>query len=591
MSQFVAFAKIQKITNASNRCDYLFRRGRWAAKNEEFILGDDPFAQWAKLDVFESTHKDKTTHALELIISLPNEIALASEAEQKVFCSALSNTLIGGHPHAWALHWNASRTNLHMHLLFSERHVIKERIPQIYKKDVWLKEDGTLAKSKTERHTLVHKKGDVKLDSDGNVFYTEVDDITFSKKDIRFKAMRFVYQANNQIKEFLRDSQLVNQSVVGIEDRKPYEVSRFNLTKIHYANEDLANEINKKNELIKEWNAANNEIDAKGGTVATKDEVATFRSALYASVTTSAQFLKEFITKRLEPLKDALRAVYERFKHLEPKESKEQINVEAIRITRRDRKRTASPRNTSIANSSFSLSGTAIEVPKQLSELLRGGDQESNRRSTEVYRAEHSGLFTTEFLQQSRKHFANAIEAIRRESESDYFERRQFLAEFADSFGEWKAGDREGSRAFYKRLDRYPQSVFAGLDYVSQVAEFDWEDLARAAARAGVCRQKDFEFAFIASQYGDDLKPTFATNKPIERVRLDDVEEGKGSAFYDAIDDFCDKIDIAREIGGAQEFIRDLFRKYQQVVCAEFAAEEAGRKQSEELQNDWGLSL
>lgn len=588
MSQFVAFAKMQKINTASDRCDYLFRRGRWVEKKEEFIMGDDSFNGWAKLDAFESVQKRKTTHARELIISLPNEVALASETEQKAFCSELSNVLVGGQPYAWVLHQNESRTNLHMHLIFSERKEIKERLPQIYKRDVWLKEDGALAKSKAERHTLAHKKGDVKRDDEGNVLYTEVDDITFTKKDPRFFSRSFVIEINNHIRDFLKQSDLVKQFVVGIEDRKPYEVRQTHIGKVQYANEELANTVQQKNELIKEWNAVNKEIEDKGGDVATKEDVASFKAALYASVATATQYLKDIISRRLEPLKDTLRAVYERFKHLEPKE---QINVEAIRITRRNRKRTASARNTTIANSSFSLSGIAIEVPKQLGELLRGGDQESNSRSTEVYRAEHSGLFTTEFLQQSRKHFANAIEAIRNESASDCFERRQFLEEFAESFGEWKAGDREGSRAFYKRLDRYPQSVFAGIDYVSQVAEFNWEDLARAAARAGVCRQRDFEFAFIASQYGEDLKPTFATNKPIERVRLEDVYEGKGSAFYDAVDDFCDKIDIAREIGGAQEFIRDLFRKYQQVVCAEFALEEAGRKQSQELQDDWGISL
>lgn len=558
-------------------------------------MGDDPFGQWAKLDAFEGEQKRKTTHARELIISLPNEIALADDAEQKAFCSELSNVVVGGQPHAWALHWNASRTNLHMHLIFSERKENKERIPQVYKRDVWLKEDGTLAKSKVERHTLAHKTGDVKRDDEGNIIYQESDQSTFTKKDVRFKSKGFVIEVNNRIKDFLKQSDLVKQSVIGIEDRKPYEVRQTHIGKVHYANEDLANEINKKNELIKEWNAVNNEIDAKGGTVATKDEVATFRSALYASVTTSAQFLKEFITKRLEPLKDAFKAIYERFSHLRPKESKENLDHGSIRSYPECRKRSKAPRLTSFPYNRFSFSRGAIELPKRPDEALAECVRSSNSRCADFGSGEYPKLFTATRVQQLRNSIDNALEAVLSEFTGDAKCRGGLLRSFEKRLGSWQEGDRESIRRVYTRVDRFPNTVFKGVDYFRFSQVPDWRSLCKSAEYARICTGTDFECAFIARAYSGGFKAVIEANGGVEKVSIYDLYRADKDATLNAIDDYCDAIDIANERGDAQGYVNEFCNVFERIQDLEHATAEESRNlersESGAMEEEWGLSL
>ena len=77
-----------------------------------------------------------------MIIALPNELADKNKnqtsAEQKIIlkeiCDELVSQIVGeGHDHEYAVHWNHDRTNLHVHILYSERKVIQAE-PKRYKK-------------------------------------------------------------------------------------------------------------------------------------------------------------------------------------------------------------------------------------------------------------------------------------------------------------------------------------------------------------------------------------------------------------------------------------------------------------------------
>ena len=92
----------------------------------------------------ENAHQEnqRQNEAREMIIALPNELADKNKnqtsAEQKIIlkeiCDELVNQIVGeGHDHEYAVHWNHDRTNLHVHILYSERKVIQTE-PKRYKK-------------------------------------------------------------------------------------------------------------------------------------------------------------------------------------------------------------------------------------------------------------------------------------------------------------------------------------------------------------------------------------------------------------------------------------------------------------------------
>lgn len=77
-------------------------------------------------------------------------------------CQDLAAKTIGkNHDYEYAVHWNEAGTNLHLHILFSEREVgTGEMVAQKYKRDIWMDRDThVLAKAKAPNAELVHRKG------------------------------------------------------------------------------------------------------------------------------------------------------------------------------------------------------------------------------------------------------------------------------------------------------------------------------------------------------------------------------------------------------------------------------------------------
>lgn len=75
-------------------------------------------------------------------------------------------------------------TNLHCHILFSERENQQDLVPKIYKKDQWRDRDtNKLAKANSENSYLYAKNGDIQKDKAGNIKY-ETD--IFTTKDTRY---------------------------------------------------------------------------------------------------------------------------------------------------------------------------------------------------------------------------------------------------------------------------------------------------------------------------------------------------------------------------------------------------------------------
>lgn len=196
-----AYGQMTKIPNARGRSAYISD----SEQQEEIVLHEsDMTYDWSFYHEYEKNHAVKgqtNNEAREIIVALPNELYEEPEKLKSV-CDDLTKGIIqGNNDYEYAVHWNHNRTNLHMHLLFSEREKVTEREPKTYKKDVWHDKDThKLAKANAENAILVHRKGEVQKDKDGNVKY---NDEPLTAKNVRFKTYAFSQDINPIISQVM----------------------------------------------------------------------------------------------------------------------------------------------------------------------------------------------------------------------------------------------------------------------------------------------------------------------------------------------------------------------------------------------------
>lgn len=216
------FVRLQTIPNVLGRLDYIFRQGAFSTKelSEQLVYFHDNFGaeNWKKLANFEIAESErlnvKTNQARELIIALPNGMNEKKDAETQY--KEIASILASGQPYAFAVHWNKSKTNLHMHLLLSERQKLNiSQEPKRYRQDIWAKEDGSRALKIEDRHHIMHHKGDIQYDKDGNIKYKNAENSGFSLKN---KSM--------QKKSWLLEKK---QDATNILTNLNYEISAFDV--------------------------------------------------------------------------------------------------------------------------------------------------------------------------------------------------------------------------------------------------------------------------------------------------------------------------------------------------------------------------
>lgn len=197
------YARVSKITNVVGRSDYLTDKER----QEEIVLHERSMMHsWEEHAKFEREHQKTdvaNNEALEVHVALPNALA-DDPIRLETACILLANRLVGkNHDYEYAVHWNHARTNLHVHILFSERENQIDLEPKVYKKDIWQDKDThRLAKAGSENAVLVHRKGEIQRDKEGNIKYQ--NDI-FTTKDPRFKNKKWLREKNEIVQKTLRD--------------------------------------------------------------------------------------------------------------------------------------------------------------------------------------------------------------------------------------------------------------------------------------------------------------------------------------------------------------------------------------------------
>lgn len=205
------YCRTTKISNAIGRSEYISNKTH---KQEEVIIHEVKMTyDWKFYHDYELNHQknpgQKQNEAREIMFPLPNELASKIKGETtkreketiKKIVDDLVQEIIGeNHDYEYAVHWNHTRTNLHAHVMFTERQVLdlKNVQQKIYAKDIW-QDPITHKLCKKGNGKLVHKKGDLMFKNGQPVYMTE----PLSAKDIRFKNKSFMVERDIAYKKVM----------------------------------------------------------------------------------------------------------------------------------------------------------------------------------------------------------------------------------------------------------------------------------------------------------------------------------------------------------------------------------------------------
>lgn len=242
------YGRVAKISNAVGRSSYINDKER----QEEIVLHKENMQySWQEHSSFEKEHqktKVANNEALEVHVALPNALAQDKEKLESV-CDDLVKNIVGSNKdYEYSVHWNHNRTNLHVHILFSERENQKELEPKIYKKDIWKDRDThRLAKAHAENAELVHKKGEIQRDKEGNIKYkTDI----FKPKDTQYIKRNWVQEAREIAQKVLKshgyDLDLTTKDSPYLSQKKLYKG----------ASADYIEKAKEWNKEVKEYNKA-----------------------------------------------------------------------------------------------------------------------------------------------------------------------------------------------------------------------------------------------------------------------------------------------------------------------------------------------
>lgn len=185
-----SFARVTKLGNVGGRSAYVRDE-----KRQESILAESAPVDWKPYQEFERAHQRTDTannEGREIVIALPNDWAELSRQELARRVQSLAVAAVGKETDMeWAVHWNQKRTNLHAHVIFSER--TRDTAAGVYDRDVYHTADGKVARRKADRaknpdgtdKPPVHRKGESK----GG----------FTAKDTRYKSRSWLESAKERL--------------------------------------------------------------------------------------------------------------------------------------------------------------------------------------------------------------------------------------------------------------------------------------------------------------------------------------------------------------------------------------------------------
>ena len=186
-----AFARATRLPNIGGRGDYIVN-----PEKQENVVAASEKVDWSEYQKFEREHQKtnvKNNEGREMIIMLPNEWSRLPTKLLHRIADKLVKVVAGDREAQWAMHWNKSKSNFHIHIIYSERQ--REKNPGRWDRDIYHTEDGKVARRKADRarnedgsfKPPVHRKGDLK---DG-----------FTAKDPKFATKAWLHEVKGQLRK------------------------------------------------------------------------------------------------------------------------------------------------------------------------------------------------------------------------------------------------------------------------------------------------------------------------------------------------------------------------------------------------------
>lgn len=236
-----SFVRMTKLSNIGGRADYISNPDR----QENLLFSSTP-VDWQPYADFEKNNKKSTepnNEGRELIISIPNSWDKLSKKKLEARCTTLIERALGKNTdYQFAVHYNKIKSNLHLHVIFSERQRT-EPTGEVWDRNIYLTDDGRIARKKTERAkddngrvlAPVHRKGEPK--SNG-----------FTNKDKKYKSSAWLENVKAEV--------LV--SINEIDKKADVKAPTGYFHEFHEGKGNRSNEIFYVNEVIR---ATNKEIE------------------------------------------------------------------------------------------------------------------------------------------------------------------------------------------------------------------------------------------------------------------------------------------------------------------------------------------
>ena len=338
-----SFIQMSKLTNVKGRITYISSRAKQENLYAVYETTERQFwrelAKYNQEEFRKSGTEGKCIEARELIIALPESfveydpyylLKLFTEHFKKnyeVECVS-------------ALHHNKRKTNYHIHLIFSERQLLKEPIIKIASRNMFYDEKGKHVRTKKE---ILGESGEIRtgchIIKKGEVYEKKI----FTKKDERFKSERFL----DGVKHSFTD--LMNVYVRNDEEKLNVfqHGSVYLPTKKIGKNNPKEAEIRADNAIRQEWNRAVDVALVEGVPEEKilkikKEEISTkiaqsisrqgFQPRVFREILLAAlQILREYIRKLRIPSKLKLGIDMKEFYEMENLKSKLDQKLRVIR--------------------------------------------------------------------------------------------------------------------------------------------------------------------------------------------------------------------------------------------------------------------
>lgn len=245
-----SFIQISKLGNLKGRIDYITNPKRQENLYAVYNTTDDTFwhelARCNRLEFKKSGSAGKCIESRELIIALPEPFCNTDKQKVLKDFTELFRKTYGVNCIA-AMHHNKTKTNLHIHLIFSEREELKNDIKKIATRNMFYDETGKHVRTKKE---ILDDSGNVRKGCNiirkGQVYEYN----RFSKKKAKFKARSFLKGVKilytEHINSFLNDKdklQVFNNKDVYLPTKKIGK------------NNPKAEQIRRNNQVRMKWNS------------------------------------------------------------------------------------------------------------------------------------------------------------------------------------------------------------------------------------------------------------------------------------------------------------------------------------------------